>query len=183
MRDAASLLRAKAKNNPKIQIYIDRIRAGEITENAIKELNEPPWMKNAMVYMLQSGKSHTIEEIQALMQDGIVWFDSSDQTKYQCFRYLGPDTFIGDKFAASLTHGDLLLIKSTAEFNLRHAEKNFGSKDLKRILPSCERVDDMTVDEHKMQYRQDVRNRHNDSHLSEIGLDSDDRGLFKIRRH
>jgi len=180
MRDAVSILLAKAKKDSRIQALIDDARSGNLTSDGIQELNEPPWLKNSLKYMIQSGRTHSLEELTAMIDPAIIWSDESDKTKYQVFRYHGPDMYIGDKFAAIIKSEDLILIKTDKLFVLRHAEKTFGSRDLSMLLKSVTRQDDMTIEDYKLRCRQETNKNHGGT--VESSFDPDDRGLFKIRR-
>jgi len=181
MRNAAQLLRKKAEKDPKIANYIELVKQGKIDTEKAKELDEPAWLKNALVFMIESNQAYSLEEYQELIKDGIRWYDDTDQTKYLVFEYNGVDMFVGERFQSIIYSGDRILIKNKKEFHLRHAEKRFGKNDLDFLFANCIKVADMTIEDYKLAYRQSINQKYGGSVEVET-QDSDDQGMFKIKR-
>lgn len=180
MRNHVEVLRYKAKKDPKVQAYIDQAREGSISIAEVQELDEPPWLKNSLKFMIESNQTYSFKEKQAMVASAIRWFDDSDKTEYQCFEYQGSVRFIGDRFQAELRPGDRILIKNSSEFVLRNAEKTFGPDDLAGIQPHLVSTEKQTILDFKADYQRRLNREYNSDDEKTVNNDNE---LFKIRRY
>lgn len=157
MRDPIKVLEAKAKKCEKTNGYIDDVNNRNLSFEEIPQLKEPAWLKNALhQYAIAVVANQRLSDTLEAMRPYIKVIDTNDYTKYQVFKYTGPERWIGSKFAKQLKQDSIILIKNRESFYLGVNQKEFAEGELSEIVPYLVALEKMDIETYKSEWTKSI---------------------------